>query len=55
MGALLAFMFLWNMLGALVLVPALSVFLLKPKRDPVTERQPLPSTMDLPVMEQTSP
>ncbi|PLP95282.1 RND transporter [Pseudomonas sp. FFUP_PS_473] len=31
MGALLAFMFLWNMLGALVLVPALSVFLLKPK------------------------
>ena len=31
MGALLAFMFLWNMLGALVLVPALSYFLLKPQ------------------------
>ncbi len=30
MGLLLAFMFLWNMLGALVLVPALACFLLKP-------------------------
>ena len=30
MGLLLAFMFLWNMLGALVLVPALAHFLLKP-------------------------
>jgi len=30
MGILLAFMFLWNMLGALVLVPALAHFLLKP-------------------------
>lgn len=30
MGLLLAFMFLWNMLGALVLIPALSCFLLKP-------------------------
>jgi predicted RND superfamily exporter protein len=29
MGLLLAFMFLWNMLGALVLVPALAHFLLK--------------------------
>ncbi len=28
MGILLAFMFLWNMLGALVLIPALSYFLL---------------------------
>ena len=28
MGVLLAFMFLWNMLGALVLIPALSHFLL---------------------------
>ncbi|MBV2135122.1 MMPL family transporter [Pseudomonas sp. MAP12] len=32
MGVLLAFMFLWNMLGALVLVPSLAHFLLKPKR-----------------------
>lgn len=30
MGILLAFMFLWNMLGALVLLPALAHFLLKP-------------------------
>lgn len=31
MGILLAFMFLWNMIGALVLLPALASFLLKPK------------------------
>lgn len=30
MGVLLAFMFLWNMLGALVLLPALAVFVLRP-------------------------
>ena len=30
MGILLAFMFLWNMLGALILLPALAHFLLKP-------------------------
>ena len=30
MGMLLAFMFIWNMVGALVLVPALAHFLLKP-------------------------
>jgi predicted RND superfamily exporter protein len=36
MGLLLAFMFLWNMLGALVLLPALAHFLLKPaRRDPI--------------------
>ena len=32
MGLLLAFMFLWNMLGALILLPALAHFLLKPER-----------------------
>jgi predicted RND superfamily exporter protein len=32
MGILLTFMFLWNMLGALVLIPALSHFLLNPHR-----------------------
>lgn len=32
MGLLLAFMFLWNMLGALVLLPALAHFLLRPTR-----------------------
>jgi predicted RND superfamily exporter protein len=31
MGLLLAFMFLWNMLGALVLLPALATFLLAGK------------------------
>jgi hypothetical protein len=32
MGILLAFMFLWNMVGALVLMPSLAYFLLpKPK------------------------
>lgn len=31
MGILLSFMFLWNMVGALVLIPALSYFLLNPK------------------------
>jgi predicted RND superfamily exporter protein len=30
MGLLLAFMFIWNMLGAMVLLPALAHFLLKP-------------------------
>jgi predicted RND superfamily exporter protein len=29
MGILLTFMFIWNMLGALILIPALSHFLLK--------------------------
>lgn len=31
MGVLLSFMFLWNMLGAMVLLPALAYFLLPPK------------------------
>jgi predicted RND superfamily exporter protein len=39
MGILLTFMFLWNMVGALVLIPALSHFLLNPKR-PIS---PLPA------------
>ncbi len=34
MGVLLAFMFLWNMLGALVLLPALAHFLLQPMHKP---------------------
>ena len=32
MGILLAFMFVWNMVGALVLLPALAHFLLRPHR-----------------------
>jgi len=39
MGILLAFMFLWNMVGALVLVPALAYFLMPQPR----VRQPMPS------------
>jgi predicted RND superfamily exporter protein len=33
MGILLAFMFVWNMVGALLLIPALSHFLLRTQRD----------------------
>lgn len=33
MGILLTFMFLWNMVGALVLIPALSHFLLNPQQN----------------------
>lgn len=33
MGILLTFMFIWNMIGALVLIPALSWFLLRPKTE----------------------
>lgn len=36
MGILLTFMFLWNMLGALVLIPALSHFLLNPRPAPAS-------------------
>ena len=34
MGILLAFMFIWNMLGALILLPALAHFLLSPRKQP---------------------
>ncbi|MNJ52307.1 hypothetical protein D3C77_476370 [compost metagenome] len=36
MGILLTFMFLWNMLGALILIPALSYFLLPGNKAEVT-------------------
>jgi predicted RND superfamily exporter protein len=42
MGVLLAFMFLWNMLGALVMLPALAHFLLQP-RSPRPGRSPVPA------------
>ncbi len=32
MGMLLTFMFLWNMVGALWLLPALAYFLIKPEK-----------------------
>ena len=47
MGILLAFMFLWNMVGALVLIPALSHFLLptsvvvKPAGAAIKRRRPI--------------
>ena len=39
MGLLLAFMFLWNMLGALIMVPSLACFLLKPRKKPVSSHR----------------
>ncbi|HJV67880.1 efflux RND transporter permease subunit [Ideonella sp.] len=42
MGILLAFMFVWNMVGALVLLPALAHFLLRPAR----AAQPHPTPME---------
>ncbi len=45
MGLLLAFMFAWNMVGALVLLPALASFLLRPavQREPATPALVAPS------------
>ena len=40
MGILLTFMFLWNMLGALVLIPALSHFLLQTKAPTAASSRP---------------
>ena len=54
MGLLLAFMFLWNMLGALVLLPALAFFLLKPAQ--LQAATPAgTSGLDSPVCEPCSP
>ena len=41
MGILLTFMFIWNMLGALILIPALSSFLLNDARVAMTARAPM--------------
>lgn len=43
MGVLLAFMFVWNMVGALVLLPALAYFLL-PRREVLANEQTVAST-----------
>ena len=40
MGILLAFMFIWNMLGALVLLPALAHFLLQPRSRAAAQAAP---------------
>jgi predicted RND superfamily exporter protein len=45
MGLLLAFMFLWNMVGALVLLPALAHFLLKPATRPAPQSAALPAAL----------
>ncbi|MFL6696388.1 MAG: hypothetical protein ACJ8GJ_04415, partial [Vitreoscilla sp.] len=44
MGILLTFMFVWNMLGALVLIPALSYFLLGRVGSSGRERRPTLAT-----------
>ncbi|HUY04469.1 MAG TPA: MMPL family transporter [Rhodocyclaceae bacterium] len=45
MGILLAFMFLWNMIGALILLPALAHFLLRPSQtEPAVQHSMLAST-----------
>jgi hypothetical protein len=36
MGMLLTFMFLWNMVGALWLLPALAYFFVKPEKNPAS-------------------
>jgi predicted RND superfamily exporter protein len=41
MGILLAFMFIWNMIGAVVLIPALSHFLL-PSGKPAARHEATP-------------
>jgi hypothetical protein len=40
MGILLAFMFVWNMIGAVVLIPALSHFLLNPRAERAAAHEP---------------
>ena len=47
MGLLLAFMFLWNMLGALVLLPALAHFLLKPRAQTAAAPAPAPTPLHM--------
>ena len=51
MGLLLAFMFLWNMLGALLLLPALAHFLLKPQ----VQAAAAPASVPTPFHMRTSP
>ncbi|MES2264647.1 MAG: MMPL family transporter [Pseudomonadota bacterium] len=46
MGILLTFMFVWNMLGALVLIPALSHFLLRGVGDAAVQDAPAPAPVE---------
>ncbi|WP_416425101.1 MMPL family transporter [Pseudomonas sp. App30] len=52
MGILLAFMFIWNMIGALILLPALAYFLLPVQKQDV---QAASETCDIPQLEGASP
>ena len=45
MGILLTFMFLWNMFGALILIPSLSHFLLRSVHEDVTETEEEPASV----------
>ena len=45
MGILLSFMFIWNMLGALIRLPALARFLLKPSRATGENGEPVPRAL----------
>jgi len=42
MGILLAFMFIWNMVGAVILIPALSHYLLSDRKQSGVALTPLP-------------
>ncbi|AHL74344.1 RND transporter [Stutzerimonas stutzeri] len=55
MGLLLAFMFVWNMLGALILVPALAHFLLDPARRKASTLTHTPQTCPNAVATYTTP
>ncbi|MCB1700683.1 MAG: RND family transporter [Halioglobus sp.] len=48
MGLLLTFMFLWNMVGALWLLPALAHFLVKPEKFAAAQVEPVPGEAPAP-------
>ena len=52
MGILLTFMFVWNLVGALLLIPALSHFLLRNEANPETRKRKTP---EYPINPLTSP
>ncbi|MNG11192.1 hypothetical protein D3C84_947120 [compost metagenome] len=52
MGILLTFMFVWNMLGALILIPALSHFLLNDRKVSGRAQQLTPPSSDVQVTTQ---
>ncbi len=53
MGILLSFMFLWNMLGALILLPALGCFILKQPKGEETEKTPVGAVEGVPAYKTT--